>query len=115
MLSKTRAEYDTHIIGANLKRLRIENGYSIEEIRRFLCLGTVQSVYKYESGKSLPPADTVFALMELYNVYSVREIIGDSKTLQCDYDPRQAERDSMNCRLLIYYHEIPKILHNSIQ
>ena len=111
MLSKTRAEYDPHIIGATLKRLRIKNGYSIDEIRRFLCLGTVQSVYKYESGKSLPPTDTVFALMELYNVYNVREIIGDSEALQCDDASRQEKKDGMYCRLIIYYHELPKILH----
>ncbi len=67
MLSRARAEYDPRVIGANLKRLRIENGYSIEEIRQFLCLGSVQAVYKYENGKSLPPADSIFALMELYN------------------------------------------------
>ena len=28
--------------------------------------GTVQAIYKYEKGKCYPQADTMFALMELY-------------------------------------------------
>jgi len=61
-----RPEYDMKVIGQNLKRLRESKNLSVDEVREYLCLGSVQAVYKYEKGKSYPQADTMFALMELY-------------------------------------------------
>lgn len=63
---KKRPEYDMKIIGANLKRLREKKHLSVEEVREYLGLSSVQAVYKYESGKGYPQADTLLALMELY-------------------------------------------------
>ncbi len=63
---KYRPEYDLKIIGENLRRLREEKSLSVDEVREYLRLGSVQAVYKYEKGKSYPQADTMFALMELY-------------------------------------------------
>ena len=70
-----RKNYDMRVIGDNLRQLRIRNGYSVEEIREFLCLGSVQAVYKYELGTSYPPGDTLLALMEIYHA-DVYDIIG---------------------------------------
>lgn len=61
-----RPEYDMKVVGQNLKRLREAKRLSVDEVREYLCLGSVQAVYKYEKGKSYPQADTMFALMELY-------------------------------------------------
>lgn len=61
-----RPEYDIQVIGQNLRRLREENHLTVEDVREYLCLGSVQAVYKYERGKGYPQADTMFALMELY-------------------------------------------------
>lgn len=81
-----RKDYDMKVIGGNLRKLRIENGYSIEEIREFLCLGSVQAVYKYELGSSYPPGDTLLALMEIYHadVYDIiRTDEEDDKSSSC--------------------------------
>ena len=61
-----RPEYDIQVIGQNLRRLRETNHLTVEDVREYLCLGSVQAVYKYERGKGYPQADTMFALMELY-------------------------------------------------
>ena len=68
-----RPEYDMKVVGQNLKRLRIQKNLSVDEVRAYLCLGSVQAIYKYEKGKSYPQADTMFALMELYgaNLYDI--------------------------------------------
>ena len=63
-----RPEYDPKTIGKNLRRLRVANGYKVEDIREYLGLGCPQAVYKYESGLSYPQADSLIALMQLYNV-----------------------------------------------
>ncbi len=64
---RMRPEYDMQTVGRNLRRLRERMNLTVEEVREYLCLGSVQAVYKYESGKSYPQADTMFALMELYH------------------------------------------------
>ena len=63
---RMRPEYDLQVVGQNLKRLRIAKNLSVEDVRAYLCLGSVQAIYKYEKGKGYPQADTMFALMELY-------------------------------------------------
>ena len=39
---------------------------TVEEVRAHLQLDSVQAVYKYEAGRSYPPTDAMFALMQLY-------------------------------------------------
>ena len=70
-----RPEYDMKLIGQNLRRLRISKKLSVEDVRKYLCLGSVQAIYKYEKGKCYPQADTMFALMELYDA-GLKDIIG---------------------------------------
>lgn len=69
-----RPEYDMEVVGKNLKRLRENNALTVEEVREYLRLGSVQAVYKYERGESYPQADTMFALMQLYGA-SVEDIV----------------------------------------
>jgi len=69
-----RPEYDMKVIGQNLKRLREAKNLTVDQVREYLCLGSVQAVYKYERGKSYPQADTMFALMELYEA-DLKDII----------------------------------------
>lgn len=63
---KLRPEYDMKVIGDNLKRLREAKSLSVKDVQEYLGLGSVQAIYKYESGKGYPQVDTMFALMELY-------------------------------------------------
>lgn len=75
-----RPEYDMRQIGRNLRRLRERKNLTVEQVREYLCLGTVQAVYKYETGKSYPQTDTMFALMELYDA-DLYDVIGESNKL----------------------------------
>ena len=68
MGTSKRPEYDMHILGHNLKKLREKNGYSVSEIKDYLGVSSVQSVYQYENGIAMPRADALLALMELYGV-----------------------------------------------
>lgn len=72
-MTYSRPEYDMKVVGQNLKRLRMANHLSVEDVREYLCLGSVQAIYKYEWGRSYPQVDTMFALMELYgaNLYDI--------------------------------------------
>lgn len=78
---KSRPEFDFKIIGKNLKRLRIENNMTVEEVREYMQLGTVQSVYKWERGDGLPQADSLLALMQLYGENRIDRIIEEGSEL----------------------------------
>lgn len=69
-----RREYDMKLVGRNLKRLRENKKLSVEDVREYLGLGSVQAIYKYEAGRNYPQTDVLFALMELYEA-DFRELI----------------------------------------
>lgn len=76
-----RPEYDFKTIGKNLRRLRIENNMTVEEVREYMQLGTVQSVYKWERGDGLPQADSLLALMQLYGENRIDKITEEGNEL----------------------------------
>ena len=78
-----RPEYDMEVVGKNLKRLRENKALTVEEVREYLRLGSVQAVYKYERGESYPQADTMFALMQLYGA-SVEDIVEEKNEKKDD-------------------------------
>ncbi len=75
-----RCEYDSIIIGRNLKRARLNKGLTVDDVREYLRFSSVQAIYKQESGKCYPQADTLIALMSLY------EISIDDLTREEEYD-----------------------------
>lgn len=100
---KQRREYDIRVIGENLRRLRLEKSLSVEEVREYLKLGSVQAVYKYERGEGLPQTDTMFALMELYDA-KLEDIINKHISLKFSFDIDNNTK--MNVRLIMYYENI---------
>ena len=82
-----RSEYDFRTIGRNLKRLRTENKLSAEYVKDYLRLCSVQAVYKWERGESLPQADTFIALLELYGVDSFREVLYNKQERESENSP----------------------------
>lgn len=62
-----RPEYDAKRTGQNLRRLRQKCGYTAEQVRDYIGIGTVQAIYKWERGDCFPALDNFFALAELYD------------------------------------------------
>lgn len=100
-----RPEYDLAVIGRNLRRLRKAKNLSVEDVREYLMLGTVQAVYKYERGLSYPQADTMFALMELYDA-DLEDIIYEPRDNTHEKTEESLELSSvflLNRKFLISY------------
>lgn len=105
---KYRPEYNPKIIGNNLKRLRIKKGLSVDEVREYLCLGTLQAIYKYESGKGYPQADTLLALMNLYDA-DYHDIVDEHKEenifvrqIEWDIEEARARKEKQIARIYRY-------------
>lgn len=63
-----RNYYDMEAFGQELRRIRKERQISVERVREFLQLESTQAIYKWESGKCFPQADTLIALCKFYDV-----------------------------------------------
>lgn len=94
---KYRPEYDMKVIGSNLRRLREAKQLSVEDVREYLRLGSVQAVYKYERGKGYPQTDTMFALMELYEA-DLQDIISDHEIISFDQESSRQEQQGSRPR-----------------
>lgn len=54
--------------GVNLRRIMDERGLTVKDIQHYLKLGSVQSVYHWLNGISLPTVDNLYALSYLFKV-----------------------------------------------
>ena len=107
---KYRPEYDLKVIGENLKRLRQAKSLSVDEVREYLRLGSVQAVYKYEEGKGYPQTDTMLALMELYDA-ELSDII-------CEHKPKVRcfkEEGHVPSPTVLSYYLVDSDLHIKIE
>lgn len=75
---KKRPEYNLNATGENLRRLREEKHFSAEDVRRYMGLASVQSVYSWERGENFPAADNLLALAELYEVSPTRMLVKEN-------------------------------------
>ena len=52
--------------GARIKELRKKNNLKVEEISEYMGFESVQSIYKWQRGESLPTVDNLYALSVLF-------------------------------------------------
>lgn len=59
---------DKERTGRRIRQLMKERGISVKDVRDFLALESVQSVYYWMSGRSIPSIDNLYALSVLLQV-----------------------------------------------
>jgi len=69
---------DSYATGERIRQLRIKNHLRVEDICDFMQFESVQAVYKWQSGKSLPSVDNLYALSKLFKV-PVEDIIVEAE------------------------------------
>ena len=62
-----------NVLGANLKKLRLSEGMTLDEMAEFIGTGRT-SYYNYETGRVLPPADVLILISDHFGV-SVEEML----------------------------------------
>ena len=63
-----RPEFDMKAFGRKLKYCREKKDLTVEAVRQYLRLSSVQAIYKWENGEAFPTLDNFMALIELYDV-----------------------------------------------
>ena len=59
---------DMVMTGQNIKRIMISKGYTVKDIQTYLKLSSVQSIYHWFDGKSMPTIDNLYVLSDLFCV-----------------------------------------------
>ena len=65
--------------GENIRRLRLEHGYSVNDLQEYLGLACLQGIYRWQNGKSLPSTDNLYALSKLWGI-SINDILKEQKS-----------------------------------
>ena len=54
--------------GINLRRIMDECGFTVKDVQQYLRLGSIQSVYHWLNGISMPSVDNLYELIYLFQV-----------------------------------------------
>ena len=62
--------------GANILRLRRERGLSVRDVQQWFSFEEPRAIYKWQSGRTLPTVDNLYALSALLDVPMNEILIG---------------------------------------
>ncbi len=100
MKGKMFPTIDKKRTGIHLRRIMDERGLSVKDVQQYLGLGSVQSIYHWLNGLSMPTIDNLYALSELFQMPVDDMLCGNRQSVSTiRYDP-QFER------LQVYYEKI---------
>ncbi len=78
--------------GINLRKLMDKCGLTVKDVQRYLGLGSVQSVYHWLNGLSMPTIDNLYALSYLFQVPVDDMICGNRPKIITDKNQTQLRR-----------------------
>lgn len=67
--------------GINLRRLMDKRGISVKDVKDYLGLTSIQSVYNWLNGINMPTIDNLYALSQMLDV-SIDEIVRGNKSVK---------------------------------
>lgn len=70
---------DTKATGIRIRQLMDERRLTVKDIRRYLNLASVQSIYHWLNGQSMPTLDNLYALSALFGISMDSMIVGSRK------------------------------------
>lgn len=80
--------------GIRLRRIMDERGLSVKDVQQYLELGSVQSVYHWLNGLSMPTIDNLYALSELFQMPIDDFVCGNRDNVFAYKSDSQCERIS---------------------
>nr|WP_326184526.1 helix-turn-helix transcriptional regulator [uncultured Oscillibacter sp.] len=82
---------DPAATGQNIMRLRLERGLTVRDLQVFFGFEEPQAIYKWQSGKSLPTVDNLYALSVLLGVRMDEILVSVKPELKITASEPQAE------------------------
>lgn len=91
---------DRQATGENLRMLMNQRGITVKDVQQYLGLASVQSVYHWLSGISMPTIDNLYALSELFLI-PIDEMVCGNRSVS-DFKIKDADSK----RIYMYYQKI---------
>ena len=86
--------------GIHLRKIMDSKDISVKDVQQYLGLGSVQSVYHWLNGISLPTVDNMYALSELFQMPVDDMLCGNRR-----YDYKKSVRQNAQLKRLWTYYE----------
>lgn len=105
---------DMEETGKRIRQIMEQKKLSVKDVKQYLNLSSVQSIYHWLNGKSLPTVDNLYALSELLRLPMDEIIVGTRKYMVSFSGNRTIKHDmkipdNLFCvRMWVYYQEIAK-------
>ena len=93
---------DKNATGLNLRKIMDQRGMTVKDVQEYLGLASVQSIYHWLNGISMPTIDNLYALSELFGVSIDDMVCGNRSRKRC---VRMAKCEQEK-RMLAYYAKI---------
>ena len=76
--------------GENIRRLRLERGFSVRALQTYFGFEEPRAIYKWQKGETLPSVDNLYALGKLFDV-SMDQILIPAAVKLHTFGEQQAE------------------------
>ena len=94
---------DKRKTGVHLRKLMDERRLTVKDVQKYLGLGSVQSVYHWINGISMPTIDNLYALSELFQIPVDDMLRGNRRPMPI------AAKQAQYSRLWAYYDRISEM------
>ena len=98
---------DKRETGINLRRIMDRRCITVKEVQEYLGLGSVQSVYHWLNGISMPTVDNLYALSELFQIPIDEIVRGNRAPIVPDITLEY--RNARDKRLHAYYEKLKHV------
>ena len=85
---------DIKATGERIKELRKSCNLRVEDVAEFMGFESVQAVYKWQRGESLPTVDNLYALSRLFGT-TVDEILAEKEEITTEQKEREESESSL--------------------
>lgn len=87
---------DKRKTGVNLRRIMDERGLTVKDVKEYLHLGSVQSIYHWLNGECLPSVDNLYAMSQLFQI-SVDDLLCGNRRILTVMESAQCARIFSYC------------------
>lgn len=94
---------DMKATGMRIHRIMNQRKFTVKDVQKYLNLSSVQSIYHWLNGQSVPTVDNLYALSELFQLPVDEMLVGNRKFRMPFYDKTFCNR------IYVYYREVKRL------
>lgn len=94
---------DMKATGMRIHQIMNQRKFTVKDVQKYLNLSSVQSIYHWLNGQSVPTVDNLYALSELFQLPVDEMLVGNRKYRMSFYDQTFCNR------IYVYYRKVKRL------